>query len=173
MAFCSRCGARIPEGGAFCTACGAPVSTADTGYQQFRQQPFQQAYQQPVSREIGGYRANIRRRDLVIAILLSLITFGIYGLIWFFWLVEDLNTASQTPDDQTPGMVLLLSIITCGIYGLIWLYHAGDKVDRIRQMNGELPSNSALIYLLVSLFGFSIVAYALIQNELNKVAVYS
>ena len=38
-------------------------------------------------------------------------------------------------------------------------------------MNGEAPSNSGLIYLLCAIFGLGIVAYALIQSELNKVAM--
>ena len=120
---------------------------------------------------VGGYRANIKKRDIAITIILSIVTCGIYGLVWFFYLVNDLNIAAQTPSDKTPGMVLLLSIVTCGIYGLIWIYNAGNKVDRIRQFNGEAPSNSAVLYLVLCIFGLGIVAYCLIQSELNRVAM--
>lgn len=131
---------------------------------------YQNPNQQPFTR-MGGYRANIRKRELVLPIILTILTCGIYGLVWFINLVSDLNTAAPDPEDKTPGVVLLLSIVTCGIYGLIWIYNAGNKVDRIRQMNGEAPSNSSLIYLLLSLFGLGIVSYCLIQTELNKVAM--
>ncbi len=146
------------------------------GYQQpgYQQPNYQGGYQQPgyqpTRGPMGGYRANIKKRDIAITIILSIVTCGIYGLIWFFYLVNDLNVAAQTPTDKTPGMVLLLSIVTCGIYGIIWVYQAGEKVDKIRQMNGEAPSNSGLIYLLLSIFGLGIVAYCMIQMELNKVA---
>jgi hypothetical protein len=142
-------------------------------YYQQQQQYQQQYYQQPVNRMggPGGYRCNIQRREAGMAIVLSIITCGIYGLIWFFWLVSDLNTAAPEPDDKDPGMVLLLSIITCGIYSWIWLYRSGQKVDKIRQMNGEVPSNSGTTYLLLSIFGLGIVVYYMIQTELNKVAM--
>ncbi len=134
---------------------------------------FQYNYQNNYQGGYGarqGYQANIRRREIAVAIILTIVTCGIYGLVWFFNLVSDLNTAVPEVNDKEAGTVLLLTIVTCGIYGWIWIYNAGNKVDRIRQMNGEAPSNSGLIYLLLCLFGLGIVAYALIQSELNKVA---
>ena len=80
------------------------------------------------------------------------------------------NIQARSVDDKTPGMVLLLSIVTCGIYQLIWAYKAGEKVDHIRTSNGEAASSSSVIYLVLCLFGLSIVTYCLIQSELNKVA---
>ena len=73
--------------------------------------------------------------------------------------------------DTSGGMVFLLSIITCGIYMLYWMYKAGEKVQAAQAKRG-LPydSNSGILYLILSLFGFSIVSYCLIQNELNKMA---
>ena len=184
MAFCSHCGAYVPDGSAVCGSCGAQMQQdPQAGQQQYQQQQYQQQqyqqqyqqpyYQQPVNRMgvPGGYRCNIQRREAGMAIVLSIITCGIYGLIWFFWLVSDLNTAAPEADDKDPGMVLLLSIVTCGIYGMIWLYNAGAKVDKIHQFNGEAPSNSGLTYLLLAIFGLGIVSYALIQSELNKVAM--
>ena len=41
----------------------------------------------------------------------------------------------------------------------------------IHQYNGEAPdTSSSVLYLLLGIFGLSIVSYALIQSELNKVA---
>lgn len=181
MPYCQNCGAQLNEGASFCNNCGARVSAGPAQpeqppyqsqyQQQYQQRYYQPQYQQPINRMDGGYRANIRKRDLAMTIILSIVTCGIYGLVWFFGMVEDLNTAAPDPDDKTAGTILLLSIVTCGIYSWIWLYKTGDKVDRIRQMNGELPSNSGLIYLLCAIFGLSIVSYALIQTELNKVAM--
>ena len=69
-------------------------------------------------------------------------------------------------------MVVLLSIVTCNIYLLYWYYKAAGKVNNIRRANGELVDTSLpILYLILGLFGFSIVSIALIQNELNKVAV--
>ena len=156
MAFCKNCGANIPENSKFCPGCGTPVEGV---------QPYTEAAP-------GGYRVNIKKRDIAVAVILSVVTCGIYGLIWFYNLVNELNIAAPDQGDSTPGMVLLLSIVTCGIYSLFWIYRAGEKVDRIKRLNGEPEANSALIFLLVSFFGFSIIAYCLIQAELNKVAAF-
>lgn len=180
--FCQKCGAQLQDNTPVCPYCGAQIPPVyqqnpqpnyqQPGYQQpgYQQPGYQQPGYQPTRGPMGGYRANIKKRDIAVCIILSIVTCGIYGLVWFFYLVSDLNVAAQTPSDKTPGTVLLLSIVTCGIYGIIWVYQAGEKVDRIRQMNGEAPSNSSLIYLLLSIFGLGIVAYCLIQTELNKVA---
>lgn len=52
MAFCSKCGANLPDGARFCNVCGAPQNPApaQTYQQPYQQpQPYQQApqYQQP------------------------------------------------------------------------------------------------------------------------------
>ncbi len=193
MPFCTNCGAKLPEGSNVCSSCGTVATPLDPQpqyqepqyrnpdpsrdqnqyqdpYQNPYRDPYQNQYRDPYADRSGGFRANIRKRELVLPIILCFVTCGIYGLVWFYNLVSDLNTAVPESTDKDPGTVLILSIITCGIYGLIWLYGAGEKVDRIRQMNGESASNSGLIYLLLTLFGLGIVAYALIQTELNKIA---
>lgn len=195
MKYCTQCGAQLADGQAFCSNCGAPAANPQPvneepaaesfapdnqqapenqynyGYQQpdFQQQGYQQNYQQPPFRQ-GGFKAPIMNRNVVTCIILTFVTCGIYGLYWYFCIINDLNTASETPDDSSAGMVLLLTIVTCGIYGWIWLYKAGEKVDKIRQRNGEQPSDSSIIYILLAVFQLSIVDYALIQTELNKVA---
>lgn len=67
-------------------------------------------------------------------------------------------------------MVLLLSIITCNIYGLYWMYKAGEKVDVARTSRGLPSQNNGLLYVLLSVFGLSIVSWALLQSELNQLA---
>lgn len=78
----------------------------------------------------------IQRRSIVVCILLSLVTCGIYGLYWLACLANDTNTASGRNNDTSGGMVVLLSIITCNIYQIYWMYKAGEKIDAARQMRG-------------------------------------
>ena len=104
-------------------------------------------------------------------IILSLVTCGIYGIYWLVCLVNDLNVACNAPNETTGGTVFLLSLVTCGIYMLYWLYKAGNQVNYIKQCRtGYADSNTGLIYLLLGIFGLSIVSYALIQNELNQIS---
>lgn len=112
----------------------------------------------------------IQRRNIAVCILLSLVTCGIYGLYWLACLANDTNVASGRTNDTSGGMVVLLSIITCNIYHIYWMYKAGEKIDAARQMRGLPSQNNGLVYLLLTLFGFSIIAWALLQNELNNMS---
>ncbi len=179
--FCPKCGNKNDDGTRFCSSCGAPLeqqAPQQPNYQQpnyqqpnYQQPNYQQPpYGQPQYAGTGSYKAPIKNRGLALCIILSIITCGIYGIIWMVGMADDLNTASNRTGDTNGITVFLLSLVTCGIYGIFWAYKAGEKVDLIRGYNGEAPSNSAILYLILSLLGFGIITYCLIQNELNKVA---
>lgn len=110
----------------------------------------------------------VKERNIALCIVLSLVTCGIYGLYWFVCLADDTNTVSG--EQGTSGvMAVVLTLITCGIYGLYWAYKCGEKLDIAHQKKGEPATNGGVLYLIVYIFG-GIIAYALIQNELNKFA---
>ena len=160
--FCSKCGTPNPDDVNFCTNCGAPMNNQAPN----QQQP--PVYQSP---QPDNYAYRIQPRSIATCIILSIITCGIYGIVWFVSMVNDLNMASNEPNKASGGLVFLLSIITCGIYLFYWMYSAGQQINRAKAMrNLPYDSNNGLVYLLLSVFGFSIVSYALIQNELNQLA---
>lgn len=108
----------------------------------------------------------IKERNIAVCIILSIITCGIYGLYWFVCLTDETNAAAGV--DGTSGVLaLVLTIVTCGIYGFYWAYKCGEKIDMANQQRGLPCGNGGLLYLLLFIFG-GIIAYALIQNELNK-----
>ena len=109
-----------------------------------------------------------KQRSVALGIILTLVTCGIYGLYWFVCLTEDTNAASG--EQGTSGVLaLIFTIITCGIYGLYWAYRCGEKLDKAKAMRGMPASNGGILYLILYIFG-GIIAYALIQHELNKLA---
>ena len=107
----------------------------------------------------------IQERNIVVSIILSIVTCGIYGLYWFVCLTNDVNTVSEE-QRTSGGMALIFTIITCGIYGLYWAYKCGEKIDIAKQKRGIPTSNSGVLYLILFIFG-GVISYALIQNELN------
>lgn len=112
----------------------------------------------------------IQRREIAVCIILSIVTCGIYGIYWFICLTDDTNIVSGRTSDTSGVVAFLLSLITCNIYGLYWAYKQGEKIDEAKTDRGISSNNSSIAYLLLCLFGFSIVAYALMQNDLNKLA---
>ena len=113
----------------------------------------------------------IQQRNVAVCIILSIVTCGIYGIYWFIVLTDDANAVSMSAGSNTSGGVaFLLSLITCGIYGLYWMYKQGEKIDQAKQQKNIPSSNSGILYLILAVVGFSIISYALMQNELNKLA---
>lgn len=187
--FCTKCGTPNENNSKFCCGCGEPLAqqsepvnnnpapgetTPVADYQQQNNYGYQQqqnyGYQQPNSTYNAPYKAPITGKNIAKCIVLTIVTCGIYGIIWFINLVDDLNTAAQTPEDSSGVSVFLLGLVTCGIYYFIWFYKAGEKVNKVKSLSGQYASDSAILYLLLAVFGLSIVNYVLIQSELNKVA---
>lgn len=115
----------------------------------------------------GAPYAGITRRSIPVAILLSIVTCGIYGIYWMIKLNDEVNVLAFEPNATTGGMVFLLSLVTCGIYGFYWMYQMGERCDRIKGNAG----NSGLLYLLLGIFGLSIVSYCLMQDTINHAVV--
>lgn len=115
----------------------------------------------------------IQNRNIALCIIFSIITCGIYGIYWFVVLTDDANTVlpnNQGVNETSGGLAFLFSLITCGIYGLYWMFKQGEKIDEAKNARGIASSNSGIIYLILAIFGFGIISYALMQNELNKLA---
>lgn len=111
---------------------------------------------------------NIQQRNIALCIILSLVTCGIYEIYWFICLTDDINAVAD--EAGTSGIVaFILTIVTCGIYGFYWAYKCGEKIDKAKMDRGINSSNGGILYLILFMFG-GIITYALIQNELNKLA---
>lgn len=157
---CPSCGSHYPDDASFCPNCG----TANPG----KAVPPEATVQTPVP--YNNYDSNIEKKNIALCIIFSIITCGIYGLYWIYTLTEDTKKLANNPEGTSGGMVILFSLITCGIYSLYWLYKQGDYIDRVKRERGIPSSNSGLIWMLLAIFGLSIISYALMQNEINDLA---
>ncbi len=170
--FCPRCGAHNSDDSNFCTFCGSALPKNKA---QNNGQYNGGTYTQNEGAEKGnpyphGYRANVTYRSIATCIILSILTCGIYYIVWAVMVIDDLNFASGRQNESNGFTVWLLGLVTCGIYTLFWLYNAGAKVGEVQRRSGLYRREEGDVYLILALFGLGIVAYAMIQNELNKVA---
>lgn len=115
----------------------------------------------------------IQQKNIALCIILSIVTCGIYGLIWFVKLTDETNMLAPPSPDGKPytsgGIALLLMIVTCDIYGLYWAYKQGEKLDNAKAARGLPTSNQSVIYLILQLF-VPVVGWALMQNQINEMA---
>ena len=112
----------------------------------------------------------VQQRSIALAIILTIVTCGIYGIYWYIVMTNEIGRLSGDPDFS--GLKhFLLSLVTCGIWTLVWAYQAGKHLNEAQRQRGMMDSDNSVLYLVLCLFGFSIVTYALAQHEVNKMAV--
>ena len=105
----------------------------------------------------------VNTRNIVLAVILTFITCGLYGLYWTAKVNNEMNQLLGIRG--TSGfMVIVYSFITCGIYGLYWIYKMGEKVDELK---GRLSGNTGLLYIIIALFGLGLVDLVLMQDAIN------
>ena len=109
------------------------------------------------------------KRNLILCIVFTFITFGIYGIYWFIVLTNEMNRMTDHPHKTSGGVSFLLSIITLGIYGWYWAWKMGEKADILKNRYLEYTStDTRVLYLVLALLGFRLINYALCQYEINK-----
>jgi len=90
-------------------------------------------------------------------ILLSIITFGIYSLFWYVTTKNEMNAKGA----QIPTVWLII----IPFVNIWWYWKFSEGVEIVTNKGMETVIAFLLIYLL------GVIGEAIIQNELNKVAI--
>jgi hypothetical protein len=143
------------------------------GQQQYGQQV--QAYGQQVQQygQPGQYGSagsglmgiQMKRRSPFGVWILPAVTFGIYGIVWFYKVHAELANFDRRRGIN-PGMALLSLFVGFGIWPLIMYIKLGGHIRAAQQAAGLEPSCSGGMGFLIGLVGFGTLYY---QMELNKV----
>lgn len=125
MKYCPNCGAAVNDSAAFCPQCGTSVPSPGGGYA-------------PAGGCTPGYvtpapAAQLSTsRGLLKFILLSLITFGIYGIVAMSKVSTDINIIASRYDGRKTMHYCLVTFVfswlTLGIYPLIWMHNLCDRI---------------------------------------------
>jgi len=108
--------------------------------------------------------------DIALGIVLSLVTCGLYNVYWNYRQMLALN-ALLGREEYDFAKWLLLSIVTCGLYHIYYEYRMGSDIYAwLKEHGREASDNLPLIGLVLSLFGLTVIADAVYQHELNKLA---
>ena len=110
----------------------------------------------------------MKKRNVALCVVFTIITFGIYGIYWFVKINNDTNELANPPKKTSGIVAILLIIVTCGIYGLYWAYKVGKLLDTALESRGMPAKNGGVIYLILSVIGLSFVAWILMQNTINS-----
>ncbi len=103
-------------------------------------------------------------RKFIVILLLSVITFGIYGLYLYHKMAQEANIV-DAPGKRVGGLAALIffSIITFGIYSLYWNYRICEKFGSVvRTLTGQQPRITGGGWLLWSILGAFIIVGPLV-----------
>lgn len=94
-------------------------------------------------------------RSFWLFILLTIVTCGIYSIVFFYNYVEDMNVVCQRDGKTSMNyiLVLILSMVTCGIFGMVWIYQMGERIDENSKAYGITSSANGSSLLLWSILG--------------------
>ena len=118
-------------------------------------------------------------RSLLVYIILTFVTCGIYPLYFIYSFAKDVNIMCAGDGKNTSGllMFIILSTITCGIYGIYWWYAVAERIGNAQANRGVAKDIDGGKYLLWSIIGYlttcvilSLYATYLVFKGANSVA---
>jgi len=120
MRYCVHCGAEVVEDAVVCTTCGRSLSSRNA---------IAGANQAVSAAPVGQLATN---RSLLKYILLSIIAFGIYGIVVMSAVSTDINTiAGRYDGKKTMHYCLVLFIfswLTMGIASFVWFHKISNRI---------------------------------------------
>ena len=151
MHYCPNCGTPIEDGSAkFCSACGTPLNTTDeqkpfnnqeqvntenveTPSEQATSQENENAKEPTPAKQVNEYRETLRtNRGLAKYFFLSLITFGIYGIVVMSHISTEINDIATKHDGRKTMHYCLIyfifSWLTFGIAPLVWYHRLSERI---------------------------------------------
>ena len=118
---CKKCGTEIADGTQYCTVCGADQNAVENSQINSAPTPqyFAPALQLPTN------------RSLLKMIFLSLITFGIYGVVIWTKIVSEINIVASRYDGKRTCpyfATMYLTVLTYGIFAFVWQHKFSERV---------------------------------------------
>lgn len=109
----------------------------------------------------------MQKRNVGLMILISIITCGIWFWYWLYKLADDIYTITNT--DNTAGLDLIICLVTCGIAVIYFVYKYNAMLVTYQTTHNLIVLDNGLVVVLLSLFGLSIISFAILDNEVGKI----
>ena len=107
---------------------------------------------------------NIKNRNIVTAIILTIVTCGIYGIYWTICLAREAVSVKDPSDSAVLEIVLMLFLPFLGFFMTEKKFAEGCAEK------GIAHNDNSVVYLILGLVGLGIVNFCMMQNDLNKLA---
>lgn len=136
---CQNCNAQLDDNATFCTNCGTTQATT-----QAQPQYFRPALQLNTS------------RSLCKMFFLSLITFGIYGIVNYSRMADEINIVASRYDGKKTAPYFVMLILTCytmGIFAFVWMHNFANRIGNEARRRGYATDFGAKDFWLWNILG--------------------
>ena len=140
---------------------GQPNQNYNQGYNGQPNQNYNQGYNGPMPNEFR------EEKNVAVCIILTFVTCSIYMWFWMYNMIKKIRMLANDTSDMI-GEYLLLMLVP--YYNVYWVYTRGKKISEEAARRGIQITDNSVLYLILNLLGLSIVSYAMMQNDLNKLA---
>jgi len=107
-------------------------------------------------------------RNIIVVLLLSFVTCGIYNLVVRYQVGTELNVHARRPSGLKPGLDILLGILTCGFWFIYSDYRYAQELKNICEDEQTPVQDITVICLVLTLFRQGWITVLLLQNEANS-----
>lgn len=117
-------------------------------------------------------KAPIKERSIFLYYLFSIITLGIYSLVFWSKLAKDVNTVCEGDGKKTMKYMpsWLLSIVTLSIFGLVWKCKLTNRLKDNAERYGLKFSESGSLTVVYSILFLLPIAHFIMIKNFNKIA---
>ena len=182
--YCKNCGQPLGDNEKVCKNCGEDMSLGRQAFEsakdvfQSAEKQIDDAVNEFTGKKPSGEKERLQEdRSLLIYILLTVVTCGIYSWYFIYKMAKDINIACDGDGENTGGLVafVLLSFFTCGIYSWVWHYKLGNRLASNASRYGLSFQENGTTVLLWLLFGSLLcgigpyIAMYILINNANKI----
>lgn len=191
--FCPKCGNSVADNATTCPNCGNPLNQGQQSFEKKLENSANEAFnnsgnelksafndiRSSLSGNAAPYAGEKLKTDrgLLVYIILTIITCGIYSYYFLYTMARDVNIACEGDGESTAGLLqfVLLSFITCGIYALIWYYKLGNRLAENAPRYGMNFQENGTTVLVWYIFGALIcgigpyIAMSILIKNTNKI----
>lgn len=107
----------------------------------------------------------LQKREVIVVILLSLVTCGIYPLYWSYVTMQALDEEGQSSNMPFIAQFLLLFFY---VGYIVFALNANSNINAVRERRGLIAKDNTVLYVILAVF-CPIALIAVVQSEINAI----
>ena len=109
----------------------------------------------------------LKNRNIVLVIIFTLITCGIYGWYWVYDTLKGMETVSGKEATVNSTIALLLCIFVAPVGYILFGMAADEQLNMIKAERGITQVDNKVMYMILGFF-LPIVLMPIVQDEINR-----